>query len=83
MFRTISAAALALTFLSMPAFAAMDCEKEYRVRVDHMMEKFSVQFPIKDMVHLTRFTLMGYDNCMKGNMKMAHKYFDEAMKYGN
>jgi hypothetical protein len=76
MFRKLSAAALALAFLATPALA-MDCEKEFRVRVDHMMEAPTAQTIY--FIKTTRFLLQGYDACMKGDMETATKSFEEAM----
>jgi len=63
-----------------PAFAAMDCEKEFRVRVDRMMTKPDIRVPISDMVASTRFMVQGYEFCMKGDMDQAKTFFDRASK---
>ena len=81
MFLKVCAAALASVFLAAPALA-MDCEKEFRVRVDQMA-KPEIRIYSKDMVHLTRFALKGYDACMKGDMASARKYFERATRNGS
>lgn len=75
MFRKISAAALALAFMAGPAFA-MDCENEFRVRVDRMMEKPTAKTFY--MINTTKFLIQGYDACMKGDIENATKYFKDA-----
>jgi hypothetical protein len=83
MLRTISAFALVLTFAGTPAFAAMDCEHEFRVRVDKMMGKPDIRMPISDMVASTRFLVQGYDSCMKGEMDDAKSFFEKAFSMGH
>lgn len=84
MIRKISACALLVTFLATPAFSqSMDCEQEFRVRVNKMMGKPDIRMPINDMVASTRFMIQGYDACMKGDMTGAKSFFEQAGKYGN
>jgi len=82
MFRKISAATLALAFLSAPALA-MDCEQEFRVRIDRMMAKPDIRVPISDMVSSTRFILQGFDACMKGDMTSAKSFFEQSQRRGS
>lgn len=84
MLRACSAAILAMAALTGPALAQkMDCDQEFLVRVDRMHPKDTndIRMPTEDMVAITRFSLMGYDACKQGNMDMARKHFDEAMKH--
>lgn len=83
MLRTLSACALVLTFAGTPAFAAMDCENEFRVRVDKTMTKTDIRVPINDMVAGTRFLVQGYDSCMKGDMDNAKTFFEKAFSMGH
>jgi hypothetical protein len=83
MLRTFSAALLAVAALTGPAIAQMNCDEEFRVRVNrlHPNEPDDIRMPMEDMVAITRFTLQGYDACKQGNMEMARKHFDAAMKH--
>jgi hypothetical protein len=84
MLRAFSAAFLAMAVLTGPALAQkMDCDQEFLVRVNkmHPTEGDDIRMPTEDMVAITRFTLMGYDACKQGNMEMARKHFDEAMRH--
>ncbi len=83
MLRTLSACALVLTFLGTPAFAAMDCQKEFRVRVDKMMGEPKIHTRIDEMVQSTRFLVQGYDACMKGETDSAHDLFEKAFSMGH
>lgn len=83
MLRTLSACALVLTFAGTPAFAAMDCKQEFRVRVDNMMAKPEWHTRIDDMVQSTRFLVQGYDACMKGDMDNAESFFEKAFSMGH
>jgi hypothetical protein len=86
MFRTASATVLALGFLALGALAvpahAMDCQKEFRVRVDRMMAKRDIRVPTLDMINTTRFLLQGYDACMSGDMVSAKSYFEKMRRQG-
>ncbi|MDX2265565.1 MAG: hypothetical protein NW215_11415 [Hyphomicrobiales bacterium] len=64
--------------------AAMDCQKEFRTRVDAMMAEASRSSSLSDaiMVNRTRFALQGYDACMKGDMKAAADYFERSGRSG-
>ncbi len=77
--KTLFVAALALVSLSASA-SAMDCEKEFRVRLDKMMAKPAV--PSGDVIVTTRYMLQGYDACMKGDMTSAKDFFERAAKFG-
>jgi hypothetical protein len=76
--KTIFGAAIALMAFTAAA-SAMDCEKEFRVRVDRMMAKPTV--PTGDMIEMTRWSLQGYDACMKGDKKTATEFFEKAGKF--
>lgn len=82
MVRRLSAFALVFSILATPAFA-MDCEQEFRVRIDRMMSKPDIRIPITDMVAQTRFLVQGFDACMKGDMTSAKQFFERASKSGN
>ncbi|MDX2264930.1 MAG: hypothetical protein NW215_08155 [Hyphomicrobiales bacterium] len=77
--KTIFGAAIALFAFTATA-SAMDCAKEFRVRLDKMMAKAGV--PSSDAVETTRYMLQGYDACMKGDMKTAMEYFERAGRTG-
>lgn len=79
MLTKLSAFTLALALMGAPAFA-MDCEKEFRVRIDRMMSKPDIRVPISDMVASTKFVVEGYDFCMKGDMDKAKTFFEKASK---
>ncbi|MDZ4792043.1 MAG: hypothetical protein SGJ17_12680 [Hyphomicrobiales bacterium] len=83
--RKFSAVAALLVCLSATPSFAMDCQKEFRVRVDAMMAEASKSSSLSDaiMVNRTRFALQGYDACMKGDMNAAKDYFAQAGKSGN
>lgn len=70
---------LAAAMLAGPA-AAMDCGKEFRVRIEKMMSDPSRPQSLSEavMVDRTRFALQGFDACMKGDMKSARSFFDKA-----
>lgn len=77
--KSVLAAAFAVLAFSTAA-SAMDCEKEFRVRVDKMMAKPAV--PNGDLPNGTRWVLQGYDACMKGDSKSALEFFEKANKFG-
>ncbi|MDZ4792215.1 MAG: hypothetical protein SGJ17_13580 [Hyphomicrobiales bacterium] len=77
--KSILLATFALASLTITA-SAMDCEKEYRVRLDKMMAKPGV--PSSDVIATTRYMLQGYDACMKGDTKTASEFFEKAGKSG-
>lgn len=84
MVRKIYVCAVLVACLATPAFAqSMDCEQEFRVRVDRMMSKPDIRIPTRDMVATTRFVLQGYDACMKGDMTGAKDFFEKAGKSGS
>ncbi len=77
--KTLFVAAIAIMSLSVTA-SAMDCQKEFRVRLDKMMTKTAIAS--SDVVSSTRFMLQGYDACMKGDTKSAFEFFEKAGKSG-
>lgn len=80
MLRILSAGVLALAFAASPASAAMDCENEFRVRINRMMGGPDIRVPINDMVASTRFMVQAYEYCMKGDMDAAKTFFERASK---
>lgn len=60
------------------AASAMDCQKEFRIRLDRMSK--APAMTSADMIETTRWILQGYDACMKGDMKTAREYFDRTAR---
>lgn len=79
MIRALLTASALTVLMAVPAMA-MDCEKEFRVRIDQMMSKQTISFA--DKVEITRFTLQGAEACMKGDKAAAQSFFEKAAKMG-
>ncbi len=77
MIRAIIFAGMVGVALASPS-VAMNCETEFRVRVDQMMSKQTLS--LAEKIEITQFALKGAEACMKGDMNSAKTFFDKAAK---